>query len=139
MHFVKNTSERPWSEANLRGSAAADAFFGAEGLQSCEGGAFALDNLVHDGLADDVVDLAAGEVVVGGEGLGIGVGEDGEFALPDALLGLDGGVVETDLEEETTLEFSMLFVVRVVVFSTAKLRQKKDCCVKQQPLPELRD
>ena len=69
----------------------------------------AIDGVV----AGDILDLSTAEVVLGGQGADIGIAQRGEHLVPDAHAGLQRGLVELDLVEETTLE-GLVHVLREV-------------------------
>ena len=64
----------------------------------------AAEDGIDGGLATDVLDLSAAEVVGGGEGECIGIAEPGNHHLPDATTDGGVGLLEADFVEETALE-----------------------------------
>ena len=64
----------------------------------------ACNDLVHCDLADNVVNLAAGKIILPGKGIKIVVLEPVKLGLPDLLLSFHRRILELDLEEETALK-----------------------------------
>ena len=62
------------------------------------------EDVADGGLAGDVLDVAAAEVVAGGEGEGVRVGEVVQHRLPDFRAGLERRLLELHLEDEAAGE-----------------------------------
>ena len=76
----------------------------AVALNLLEGGELAGEDVVDGALAGDVLNLSAREVEVGGQLTGIVGAEVLQHGAPYLALHLGGGLVELNLEEESTLE-----------------------------------
>ena len=72
--------------------ASGNLFFRAELVDVGQTGVAAEEQLVDHHLTGDVLDLASAEVVGMGQHAGVGLGQVGQEALPDAGLGFDAGL-----------------------------------------------
>ena len=64
----------------------------------------AVQDSVDGGLATDVLNLSAAEIVAGGEDMGVGIAERGHHRLPEVLAHGGIGLFELDFIEEAALE-----------------------------------